>query len=270
MVVTALQSPDFRTIRGVRKRHLSALGRRFTLVLQLCRQAGLVSMGHGALEGTTIRANASKHTAMRYSRMKTATPRGEDPRRERGLGSRRTGRRQKQETAGRSPIGSPATRPPGKASSRHAPRLCAAPFHRPRQSQHEGLGWIHPRPHATAEARWIVTSRCRIPAEHTHHVAHCRSLLGQAPRRTPSVLIVLVYGRRVDTGMLSAIFPSILVLRMSVKRRGSRCDLQRRAISWLRHDMKFPLYRLATLWQSALTTRETLSLTVMMLNEQRA
>ena len=109
--------------------------------------------------------------------------------------------------------------------------------------------------HATAEARWIVTSRCHIPAEHTHHVAHCRSLLGQAPRRTPSVLIVLVYGRRVDTGMLSAIFPSILVLRMSVKRRGSRCDLQRRAISWLRHDMKFPLYRLATLWQSALTTR---------------
>ena len=101
----------------------------------------------------------------------------------------------------------------------------------------------------------IVTSRCRIPAEHTHHVAHCRSLLGQAPRRTPSVLIVLVYGRRVDTGMLSAIFPSILVLRVSVKWRGSRCDLQRRAISWPRHDMKFPLYRLATLWQSALTTR---------------
>lgn len=73
-------------------------------------------------------------------------------------------------------------------------------------------------------------------------------------RRTASGVIVLVYGRRVDTGMLTANFTSILVSGMSVKWEGSRCDLQRRAIPWLRHDMKFPLYRLATLWQSGLTT----------------
>ena len=74
MAVTARQSPDFRTISDVRKRHLPALSGLFTHVLQLCQQAGLVSLGHVALEGTTIRANASTHTAMRYGRMQIAEP----------------------------------------------------------------------------------------------------------------------------------------------------------------------------------------------------
>jgi len=74
MAVTARQSPDFRTISDVRKRHLSALGGLFTQVLQLCQKAGLVSLGHVALDGTKIRANASKHKAMSYRRMKTAEP----------------------------------------------------------------------------------------------------------------------------------------------------------------------------------------------------
>ncbi len=74
MAVTARQSPDFRTISDFRKRHLSALGGLFTQVLQLCQQAGLVSLGHVALDGTKIRANASKHRAMSYNRMKTAEP----------------------------------------------------------------------------------------------------------------------------------------------------------------------------------------------------
>ena len=74
MAVTARQSPDFRTISDFRKRHLPALGERFTQVLQLCQKAGLVSLGHVALDGTKIRANASKHKAMSYSRMKTAEP----------------------------------------------------------------------------------------------------------------------------------------------------------------------------------------------------
>lgn len=74
MAVTARQSPDFRTISDFRKRHLQARGGLFTQVLQLCQQAGLVSLGHVALDGTKIRANASKHTAMSYSRMKTAEP----------------------------------------------------------------------------------------------------------------------------------------------------------------------------------------------------
>jgi transposase len=74
MAVTARQQPDFRTISDFRKRHLPALGGLFTQVLRLCQQAGLVSLGHVALDGTKIRANASKHKAMSYSRMKTAEP----------------------------------------------------------------------------------------------------------------------------------------------------------------------------------------------------
>ena len=74
MAVTARQSPDFRTISDFRKRHLPALGGLFTQVLQLCQKAGLVSLGHVALDGTKIRANASKHKAMSYSRMQTAEP----------------------------------------------------------------------------------------------------------------------------------------------------------------------------------------------------
>ena len=43
MAVTALQSPDFRTISDFRKRHLLALGGRFTQIRQLCQKAGLVT-----------------------------------------------------------------------------------------------------------------------------------------------------------------------------------------------------------------------------------
>jgi transposase len=74
MAVTARQSPDFRTISDFRKRHLPALSGLFTQVLQLCQKAGLVSLGHVALDGTKIRANASKHKAMSYSRMQKAEP----------------------------------------------------------------------------------------------------------------------------------------------------------------------------------------------------
>lgn len=74
MAVTARQSPDFRTISDFRKRHLPALGGLFTQVLRLCQQAGLVRLGHVALDGTKIRANASKHKAMSYGRMQTAEP----------------------------------------------------------------------------------------------------------------------------------------------------------------------------------------------------
>ena len=74
MAVPARQRPDFRTVSDFRKRHLLALGGLFTQVLQLCQKAGLVRLGHVTLDGTKIRANASKHKAMSYSRMKTAEP----------------------------------------------------------------------------------------------------------------------------------------------------------------------------------------------------
>ena len=72
MAVPARQSPDFRTISDCRKRHLPALGGLFTQVRPLCQKAGWVRWGHVALDGTKIRANASKHTAMSSSRMQAA------------------------------------------------------------------------------------------------------------------------------------------------------------------------------------------------------
>src|SRR3990172_8678999 len=70
--VTGLQRPDFRTIADFRKRHLAALSGLFVQVLAMCRAAGLVKLGHVALDGTKIKANASKHKAMSYGRMKGA------------------------------------------------------------------------------------------------------------------------------------------------------------------------------------------------------
>ena len=72
MAVTGMQMPDFRTISDFRKRHLVALGELFVQVLRLCQQAGLVKLGHVALDGTKLKANASKHKAMSYGRMKKA------------------------------------------------------------------------------------------------------------------------------------------------------------------------------------------------------
>jgi len=61
--------PDHDTIAAFRKRHLTALAGLFAQALQLCRKAGLVKLGHVAIDGTKIKANASKHKAMSYERM---------------------------------------------------------------------------------------------------------------------------------------------------------------------------------------------------------
>ena len=69
MSVVGLDAPDFRTVSDFRKRHLKPLAGLFTQVLKLCEQAGLAKLGHVALDGTKIKANASKHKAMSYERM---------------------------------------------------------------------------------------------------------------------------------------------------------------------------------------------------------
>src|SRR5512139_70157 len=69
MAVTAMNRPDFRTIAKFRRRHLDALSGLFVQVLKLCRAAGLAKLGHVALDGTKIQANASVHKAMSYGRM---------------------------------------------------------------------------------------------------------------------------------------------------------------------------------------------------------
>lgn len=62
-------APDFRSIARFRRRHQEALAGLFLQALRLCRQAGLVRLGRVALDGTKLRANASRHKAMSYSRM---------------------------------------------------------------------------------------------------------------------------------------------------------------------------------------------------------
>lgn len=68
-ILAANNTPDFRTISDFRKDHLEALSGLFVQVLKLCQKAGLVKLGHVALDGTKVKANASKHKAMSYKRM---------------------------------------------------------------------------------------------------------------------------------------------------------------------------------------------------------
>jgi 16S rRNA C967 or C1407 C5-methylase (RsmB/RsmF family) len=70
MMIVAVDPPDFRTNSDFRKRHLAALARLFLQVLLLCAAAGLAKLGHVAFDGSKIKANASKHKAMSYERMK--------------------------------------------------------------------------------------------------------------------------------------------------------------------------------------------------------
>ncbi len=68
-MLCAGQHPDYRSIARFRKRHLEALSELFVQALQLCRQARMVGLGTLALDGTKLRANASRHKAMSYERM---------------------------------------------------------------------------------------------------------------------------------------------------------------------------------------------------------
>jgi transposase len=69
-VLAAGNAPDFRTISEFRRRHLDALQGLFTQVLRLAREAGAIQMGRVAIDGSKVRANASKHKAMSYGRMR--------------------------------------------------------------------------------------------------------------------------------------------------------------------------------------------------------
>ena len=74
-MLAADQHPDHDSIAEFRKRHLPALAGLFVQVLKLCQTAGLVTLGHVALDGTKVKANASKHKAMSYARMGEAEQR---------------------------------------------------------------------------------------------------------------------------------------------------------------------------------------------------
>jgi hypothetical protein len=68
-VIVGDDVPNFRTISDFRKDHLKALQGLFVQVLQLCREAGLTKVGLVSLDGTKVKANASRHKAMSYEYM---------------------------------------------------------------------------------------------------------------------------------------------------------------------------------------------------------
>src|SRR5216684_5000110 len=70
--LSADEHPDHTTVNEFRKRHLEPLAGLFLQALQLCQKAGLVKLGHVAVDGTKQQANASKHKAMSYGRMSEA------------------------------------------------------------------------------------------------------------------------------------------------------------------------------------------------------
>jgi transposase len=71
-VLACNQHPDHDSIAGFRKRHLPALSRLFLQVLQLCQRAGLVKLGHVAVDSTKIKANAAKRQSLSYERLNKA------------------------------------------------------------------------------------------------------------------------------------------------------------------------------------------------------
>ena len=67
--LSADQHPDHDTISSFRQRHLQNIADLFMQALQLCDKAGLIKLGHVAIDGTKLKANASKHKEMSYDRM---------------------------------------------------------------------------------------------------------------------------------------------------------------------------------------------------------
>ncbi len=67
--LAANQAPDFRSVARFRRHHLDALAALFMQVLELCQAAGMVKLGRVALDGSKVRANASRRKAMSYKRM---------------------------------------------------------------------------------------------------------------------------------------------------------------------------------------------------------
>src|ERR1035438_9008864 len=102
--LSASEHPDHSTLAEFRKRHLEALAGLFTQALQLCQKAGLVKLGHVAIDGSKLQGNASKHKAMSYGRMGAAgEPVGQAARGQGGVGIRSPAASRGEESGGRGP-----------------------------------------------------------------------------------------------------------------------------------------------------------------------
>ncbi len=73
-VLAGGEAPDFRTLAEFRRRHLLAFHTLFIEILRLCKEAGFLELGHLSLDGSKYLANASKHKAMSYGRIREVEP----------------------------------------------------------------------------------------------------------------------------------------------------------------------------------------------------
>jgi transposase len=69
-VLAAGNFPAHRTIADFRRQHLAALEALFGQVVAIAREAGVIQLGALAVDGSKVKANASKHKAMSYGRMR--------------------------------------------------------------------------------------------------------------------------------------------------------------------------------------------------------
>jgi len=184
MSIVGLDPPDFRTISEFRKRHLNALSGLFGQVLRLCERAGLVKLGHVALDGTKIKANASKHKAMSYERMgKRAAEleaevagwigRGSEGGRQRGRRLRARQARaeadQKREAEGRKKPGRPAA-PPSEDPDAKAQKNFTDPESRIMKTKDGFIQGYNAQAAVDAEAQVIVAHGLDANASDQHQL----------------------------------------------------------------------------------------------------
>ena len=178
-VLAANQHPDHDSIAAFRQQHLPALAGLFTQVLALCRQAGLVKLGHVALDGTKVLANASKHKAMSYGRMGEAERKLEaevaDPPR---AGRSRSMRRRTRST-GRAGAGT-SCRPSWPAARAGWPRSA-----RPRPPWRRRPGRRPPRRRPPRRPSWPSGSGRPRPRAGSPRAAPRRSRTRRRPHRSP-------------------------------------------------------------------------------------
>src|SRR6478736_3773761 len=173
MMIVAGDPPDFRTISEFRRRHLKALADLFVQVLKLAEKAGLVKLGHVALDGTKIKANASKHKAMSYDRMKKREAELEaevdrwlrPPR----LPMRRRTSATATSAATRCPIGWPTSRSGLRRYARPRPRWRPKPRPQPRWRARRG-----PKPRSVASPKAARSRRKRSPTARRNAISPTR------------------------------------------------------------------------------------------------
>jgi transposase len=171
MSIVGLDPPDFRTISDFRKRHLPSLSALFSQVLRLCERAGLVKLGHVALDGTKVKANASKHKAMSYERMAQRAAELEAEARAAAEAERKAQAEaeKKREAEGRKKPGKPAA-PPSESPDPKAQKNFTDPESRIMKTKDGFIQGYNAQAAVDAEAQVIVAHRLDAHSSDQHQL----------------------------------------------------------------------------------------------------